>query len=67
MKRIPNMYIWKSLKRIISLIFPNNVEEMKTAISKGWDEFSKSLSFAGRWIEKFLNGKVYYGWLCGGL
>ena len=55
------------MKRIISLIFLKNVEEMKTAISKGWDEFSKSLSFAGRWIEKFLNGKVYYGWLCGGL
>ncbi len=55
----PIEYIWKSIKRILSLIFAKNLDDMKNIISQGWDEFSKCLSYAEGWINKFLKGDIY--------
>ena len=61
----PIEYIWKSIKRVISLTFLKNLEEIKNVIEKAWNEFSQKLSYAKSWIEKFLKGKRYYMELCG--
>jgi len=62
----PIEYIWKSIKREISLVLVKNLKEMKSLIAKSWDRLSKLLTFAKSWIEKFLHKrKDYYIVLCG--
>ncbi len=61
----PIEYIWKSIKRVFSLAFVRNLEEMKKVISDAWNKLCKKLSFAKSWIEKFLRGTSYYVELCG--
>ena len=61
----PIEYIWKSIKRVLSLVFVRNVEEMKKVISQAWNKLCKKISFAKSWIEKFLKGTLYYMELCG--
>lgn len=56
----PEQFIWKSIKRVLSLSFPSNLEEMKQTITKSWYEFSKSLSYAKYWIERFLSNNSCY-------
>jgi len=61
----PIEYIWKSIKREISLVLVKNLKEMKSLIAKSWNRLSKLLTFAKSWIEKFLhNRKDYYIVLC---
>ena len=50
----PEQFIWKSVKRVLSLSFPSSLEEMKQIIASSWNEFSGSLSYAKHWIERFL-------------
>ena len=52
----PIEYIWRSIKRMLSLVFVKNLDDMKTIISEGWNKFSKCLSYAEGWIRKFLKG-----------
>jgi len=52
----PIEYIWKSVKRIISDRFVKNLEEMRAIVARSFLEFSKSLSYAKMWIEKFIGG-----------
>ncbi len=61
----PIEFIWKSIKRELSLAFVKNLNEMKRIIADVWDKLSKKISYAKRWIEKFLKGKQYYLELCG--
>ena len=61
----PIEYIWKSIKRVLSLVFVKNLEEMKKVISEAWNKLCKKISFAKSWIEKFLKGTKYYMELCG--
>ena len=56
----PIEYIWKSIKRRLSLVFVKNLDEMKKVISKAWNKLCKKISFAKNWIEKFLKGTRYY-------
>jgi putative transposase len=60
----PIEYIWKSVRRVLSLIFVTSLDEMKEVISAGWDDFSQRLSYADGWIKRFLKGKNYT-FLCG--
>jgi len=60
----PIEYIWKSVKRVLSLIFVTSLDEMKEVISAGWVDFSQRLSYADGWIKRFLKGKNYT-YLCG--
>ena len=61
----PIEYIWKSIKRVLSLVFVENLGEMKKAIAEAWDKLSKKMSYAKSWMERFLKGKQYYTELCG--
>jgi transposase len=56
----PEQFIWKSIKRVLSLSFPSNLEEMKHIITKSWYEFAGSLSYAKYWIERFLFNNYCY-------
>ena len=51
----PIEFIWKSIKRIISREFIVDLDHMKEIISKNFQIFSSQISFAKRWIEKFLD------------
>ncbi len=61
----PIEYIWKSIRKVLSLVFVKNLDEMKATISDSWNTFSKCISYAEGWIKKFLIGKSYYEKLCG--
>lgn len=50
----PIEYIWKSIKKEISPKFIRTMEELKEVISENFSKFSQRISFARRWIEKFL-------------
>lgn len=54
----PIEYIWKSIKKIISKEFIIDLNHMKKIILGAFQNFSSKLSFAKRWIEKFLNNKL---------
>lgn len=49
----PIEYIWKSIKREISVVFIENVEHLKTRVKGLFTSFSKRWSFAQGWISKF--------------
>ncbi len=61
----PIEFIWKSIKRELSLAFVKNLDEMKRIVADVWDKLSKKISYAKSWIEKFLKDKQYYLELCG--
>ena len=50
----PIEFIWKSIKRVISIVFVENVEALKKIIERTFYKLAKSLSFAKSWIEKFI-------------
>ena len=49
--------VWKSVKRVVSEKSPLNVDELKEVIVKSFKKLTESISFAKRWIEKFLGNK----------
>jgi len=53
----PIEFIWKTLKRRISITFILTKEELAELILTTFNELSKSLSYALNWIKKFLNNK----------
>jgi transposase len=56
----PIEYIWKSIKRVMSVGFVPTLDDMKRKIAHAWNDFSGWLSFAKRWIGEFLEGQSYY-------
>ena len=55
----PIEFIWKSIKRALSIITVKDLCDMKNIISNSWDKFSISLSYSKAWIEKFLLNRGY--------
>ena len=51
----PIEFIWKSIKRVISREFIVDLDHMRSIISNNFQKYSSQISFAKRWIEKFLN------------
>jgi hypothetical protein len=37
-----------------------SLDEMKKVITDAWDKFSRKMSYAKSWVEKFMKGKQYY-------
>lgn len=60
----PIEYIWKSIKRIISKTFIQNEEHLKNVIRENFLEFSSKISFAKKWIDKFLGEEYKSKKLC---
>ena len=54
----PIEYIWKSIKKVISKDFIVDLCHMKRVILDAFLNFSSKLSFANRWIEKFMDNKL---------
>src|SRR5512136_829484 len=55
----PIEFIWKSIKRVLSLEFVADLESMKRLIADQWIALSCSISYAKGWIKRFLEGTNY--------
>ncbi|MCJ7443734.1 MAG: hypothetical protein MUO26_04250, partial [Methanotrichaceae archaeon] len=55
----PIEFIWKSIKRVLSLEFVADLESMKKLISDQWNALSCSISYAKGLIRRFLEGTNY--------
>ena len=62
----PIEFIWKSIKRILSVSSIGDECDMRQIISDSWDKFSNSLSYAEAWIRKFMPNRNY-NMFCRGL
>jgi len=51
----PIEFIWKSIKRIISHTFIQNIDHLRSIIENAFLYYASKLSFAKRWIECFIN------------
>lgn len=51
----PIEFIWKSIKRVISREFIVDLDHMIDIIRRNFQTLSSQLSYAKRWIEKFLD------------
>jgi transposase len=60
----PIEFIWKSIKRVLSLSFVHDLEEMKSIIAKSYSGFAELKSYARYWIEKFILNNTNYKNLC---
>lgn len=49
----PIEFIWKTIKRAISMNFIFTADYLKAIISEAWSEESKMISYAKSWIEQF--------------
>ena len=52
----PIEFIWKSIRRIISRTFIQDLDHLKQIILDAFTIYGGSLSFAKEWIAKFLGG-----------
>ena len=53
----PIEFIWKSIKRVVSRTFITDLKHMKQIIFRNFLQYASHLSFANRWVEKFLGTK----------
>lgn len=60
----PIEFIWKSLKRVLSLLFIKAEDELEKIIRLNFQTFSKSSSYATSWISRFLKDTPFYQMLC---
>ena len=51
----PIEFIWKSVKRTVSIAPIDSEEKLKERIKESFMELSCRLTFAKRWVEKFLD------------
>jgi len=61
----PIEFIWKAIKRVISVSFVKHVDELKEIIGSSFCRLSQKLSFTKSWAAKFLSRIAFnYGYLC---
>ncbi|MBO8183494.1 MAG: transposase [Archaeoglobus sp.] len=51
----PIEQIWRVVKRVLSPLFIKTLDELKEVISNSFYKLTKRISFAEKWIQKFLN------------
>jgi putative transposase len=56
----PIEFIWKSIKRVISLNSIPSLGDLKRCITDSWDKLAIGHSFAKHWIEQFAPSIVTY-------
>jgi transposase len=61
----PIEFIWKTVKRAVSLEFIRSLSHLREVISETWDKASHHCSYAKSWIEKFLPGVIDNREFCG--
>jgi transposase len=60
----PIEFIWKSIKRVISIHFIHSTHEMKQVITTAWNDSANQMSFAKQWIERFVGSIITNKELC---
>ena len=50
----PIEFIWKSIKRVLSVSFVPNLAEMKNIITESFCSFAKRKSYAGYWMKIYI-------------
>jgi transposase len=60
----PIEFIWKSIKRVLSISFVPNLAEMRRIITESFCRFAECKSYAGYWIEMFILNNKHYKNLC---
>lgn len=50
----PIEFIWKSIKRVLSITFIRNEYHLKKIIKESFDKYANSMSYAKDWILKIL-------------
>lgn len=60
----PIEFLWKSIKRIISLKIIKHIDELRSTIKESFQEFALRMSYAKGWIEKFIRRYNLYRDLC---
>ena len=60
----PIEFVWKSIKRVLSLSIVHDLEDMKYIIAESYCRSVKLKSYAGYWIDKFLLNNRNYKDLC---
>lgn len=61
----PIEFIWKTIKRHISLEFVKSLAHLRQIISHVWNEVSGNMSFAKKWIDRFPSSLFPSSILCG--
>jgi len=56
----PIEYIWKSIKRIISTTFVQDLDHLKEIIESSFRKCTVHLGYARKWIEMFLDENIKY-------
>ena len=51
----PIEQIWRAIKRVLSPLFIKTLEELKEVISNSFYQLTQRISFAEKWIRRFLN------------
>jgi len=60
----PIEFIWKSIKRVLSISFIPDLVEMRHIIKESYHSFAKFKSYADYWIDKFILNNIHYKNLC---
>jgi len=60
----PIEFIWKSIKRVLSISFVPDLVEMRHIIKESYYHFAKFKSYAKYWIVKFISNNTHYKDLC---
>jgi len=56
----PLEYIWKSIKRIVSATFIQDLDHFKEIIASSFRKCANQLGYARKWIETFLSDDIKY-------
>lgn len=60
----PIEFIWKTIKRAISIRFVHSTDEMQKAITVAWNDSVIRCTFAKSWIERFSGSAITYKSIC---
>lgn len=61
----PIEFIWKTIKRVISVSFITSLDELRKQIHKTWQGAAQRCSYAKWWIERFIPHVLNYKDFCG--
>jgi transposase len=61
----PIEFIWKSIKRVVSVNFIPTTEDLRRHITAAWQDAVRHCSFARHWVDRFMPSLSAYKEFCG--
>ncbi|MBK1700586.1 IS630 family transposase [Thiococcus pfennigii] len=61
----PIEFIWKTIKRVISVSFIRSLDDLREQIHRTWQGAAPRCSYAKWWIERFMRHVLSYKCFCG--